>query len=465
MNELTQDIQLTRICGQRDAALAMMTEAAKLIRRGHELAEQARETARGAANGARFHLVDRSQDSSYSRLFASFDENRSLAVFRQHTDASVWLHVLRATGLEQLMDATARKEFFAQLSSADVPEVNESNVKASLEGLAGDAKLIFQRGLARAFAGLDRRFKSHDAFKIGARIILTNVFDGSGYWNYYAETRATIADVERVLAVLDGQAPEPGKLAAAIEASRAGSYGPRQGVCETRYLRIRTFKNGNAHLWFTRDDLVEKANQVLADYYGAVLPDAVPRDEPTIKTKSGLPAKDLQFYPTPLPVVTQLLSMLYERKGARVLEPSAGTGNIARALVERGYVVDAVEIDPDRVGQLSQIPGVTALPGNFLRMALQPVYDCVVMNPPFYGTHWMEHVVHAFDALAPGGTLLAVLPITAEIGESKKHVAFRKWAMQYSCYGRLKFYSLPAESFAESGTRINTTILSIYQAR
>lgn len=453
------DVPIVRICGQRDAAMARMLEAVELIRRGHELAGEAHAQAVAAANGTAFALVDRSQDAAYRRLFHDFEPAASLDAWRKHADASIWMHLLRVAGIEHLMDATAREEFFKQLS-ADVPEVTEQNVAATLDGLRGDARLIFQRGLARVFTALDKRFRSHDAFRLGARVVLTHVFDGCGSWNYYSQTRAMIADVERVLALLDGQAPKPGELRDAIDASRQG-WGPRQGVVETPYLRIRTFKNGNAHLWFTRDDLVERANQVLADYYGAVLPDAAPRDV-DVRSKAGLPALNLSFYPTPGPVVDVLLHDLYIGAKPRVLEPSAGTGAIAAPMVARGWQVEAVEIDPARVAALGRIRGLRVLPGNFLQMPPRPEFDAVLMNPPFYGTHWMEHVVHAFDWLKPGGVLRAVLPATAEIAETPKHDEFREWATARSPYGRLRFRELPAESFAASGTRISTVVLELH---
>lgn len=460
------DIPVTRICGQRDAAIRKMTEAVETIARGHALAEEARQLADEAAAGARFHLVDRGLDSNYRRLFEAFDAGASRDVFRRHTDASVWMHLSQFTGLEHLMDATAREDFTRDLAG-EVPEVNEANLHATLAGVRGDAQLIFQRGLARAFSDLDRRFKSHDAFKLGARIVLTRVFDEWGSFSWSSPSRGAIQDVERVLAILDGELPQPGELFAAIERSREGSrlgralnLGARQGTAETRYLRIRSFKNGNAHLWFTRDDLVEKANRVLADYYGEVLPDATPRDDGAVP-KSGLPAKDLSFYATPPAVVEALLRELPIEDGSSVLEPSAGEGAIAGELVRRGYAVDAVEIEPSRVERLCAIRGLRVLPGNFLRMPRRPEYDAVLMNPPFYGTHWMEHVVHAHGFLRPGGVLRTVLPATAEVGESSAHEQFRAWATERSEYGRLRFRELPAESFAASGTRINTVTLEL----
>lgn len=124
---------------------------------------------------------------------------------------------------------------------------------------------------------------------------------------------------------------------------------------------------------------------------------------------------------------------------------------------------DAVEIDAGRAAQLSLIPGVNVTIANFLHLPPRPVYDFVIMNPPFYGTHWMQHVMHAFEFLRPKGVLVAVLPVTAEIGESAQHEAFRAWVQKQSWRRSSDFQSLPPESFRESGTRINTVFLTMHK--
>lgn len=462
--ELTTNIVITRICGQRDEAIRLVRRAAGLIREGHILADAAAEVAANARNGANFSLRDRAQDTDYQRLFERFDFDASTEMFRKHTDACVWLRLLRETGMENLMDAKARDEFFHKNLGENVIEVNEDNVSATLQGFRETAKLIFQRGLAETFSRLDKRFKSHDAFKIGSRIILTHAFDQYGSWNHWSRTTAEIKDVERVLAILSGKTPNPGALVAAIDASRT-SYGPRQGTASTEYLTIRTFKNGNAHLWFTDPKLVEKLNLVLADYYGQVLPDAVGPAE-TLRVKSGLPAKDLSFYATPSEVVDKMLSVHeFERvvKGSRILEPSAGTGNIARGLLAKGFKVDAVEIHPGRCAELRMIRGLSVTEQNFLQMKPVPIYDAVVMNPPFSGVHWIDHVLHAYEFLAPGGVLVSVLPATAELGDTKRHEDFRTWALAKTRHKEFDALCrpLPGESFIGSGTRINTLIFTM----
>ena len=141
-------------------------------------------------------------------------------------------------------------------------------------------------------------------------------------------------------------------------------------------------------------------------------------------------------------------------------------GHIVRALQAKkpNVKITAVELHPDRVAQLRKLegPNVQIIARNFLNEPAFPVYDAVVMNPPFYGTHWMDHVRHAWDFLKDGGRLVAVLPVSAAVDETPKHLAFRRWAEKANG-GRVwgLFSDLPPESFLEAGTRINTTILSL----
>jgi 16S rRNA G966 N2-methylase RsmD len=295
------------------------------------------------------------------------------------------------------------------------------------------------------------------------------VFDGWGYWNYYNNERAKIRDIERVFAVLDGNRPNFIDLESRIDESRRYTHGPRQSLVESDYFRIRTFKNGNAHLWFTRKDLVEKVNKLLAEYYGAVIPDAYPENYKPEDPKAGLPAKNLSFYPTPLPVIDamyNILKHLYQMdKNSKILEPSAGTGSIVEYFLNKGYCnIDAIEIDPQRLLALrdlkknSGVDSFNVYGGNFLTIPPRPEYDMVLMNPPFYGTHWMDHVMKAKEWLKPNGIIISVLPATAEFGESKQHAAFNKWLQeQHSHY----FVDLPQESFVSVGTRISTVILKV----
>lgn len=472
---------VSEICAHRAHAVDTMARAVALMVEARELADEAERHAQLAHGAATFTLHDRSRSDAYRRLFEDVDAEASLAAYRQQVDARVWVNLLTLTGVGTLMDRTEKEKLDAQLAEDAVP-VTEDNVWSTLEGWVQSGGLMFRRGLAKAFSGLDRRFKSHDGFKIGGRVVLTHVFDCWGHWSYGNRARDTITDVERVFSVLDKDKPPPkigadGKpekvpgLLDLIDADRGRGFHARQSCTESPYFRIRTFKNGNAHLWFTRDDLVEKANLILADYYGAVLPDGVPADVTAedIRRRSTALCKDLAFYPTPRKVVEEhLLRDVYIDQSSVVLEPSAGDGAIVRALLAKRAQVDAVEVDPGRVAQLRAIsqvnPRLAVHHGNFLQLQPRAKYTHVIMNPPFSGTHYMQHVMHGFEFLAPGGTLVALLPATVEFGESKAHEAFRAWMeARKGSNWRLIYNDLPEESFAASGTRINTCYVVLHR--
>lgn len=459
--------EISEIVDLRNAALEEVSKAANTLALAYHQSDRASELASRAAQGRKFHSLDRSGDRSFKALFADkFSPVESVETFRRQMDASIWTHLLEFTGLRSMMDATAARQFDQDLCG-DVTPATAENLRATFQTLMGQADLIFVRGIATAFSSLERRFKSHDGFKIGGKVILTRAFsEYSGTLDHCGYQRETIMDIERVFAKLDGDVPIGWGILSKIDSDRRGYYGPQQSVTETAYFRVRGFKNGNAHLWFTRDDLVEKVNKLLADYYGAVLPDAAEKGEAgaSFEKRTNLPAKELQFYHSPGAVVDELLSGLYLKPGARVLEPSAGTGHIVRELLAKKVDVTAIEIHPGRVKQLRELEGeiCQVIEGNFLDTNASPIYAAAVLNPPFFGTHWMDHVRHAWDFLEPGGQLRAVLPISAELGETKAHIAFRRWAEKVNArsWGSI-FADLPPESFAEAGTRINTVILSL----
>ena len=106
--------------------------------------------------------------------------------------------------------------------------------------------------------------------------------------------------------------------------------------------------------------------------------------------------------------------------------------------------VFGIEVDAGRA-EAARRKGFPVLTANFLEVPPEAKYDFVLMNPPFFGKHWKLHVEHALKFLKPGGVLRAILPITA-----RDH-----WK------GKGSFEDLPFGAFRESGTNINTTILTI----
>lgn len=459
---------IERITDARTAALDAYAKAGAMLIDAFAAARAAAEIACHAHGGHSAHRESGSKVGGIDTFMGKdFDAEANLSAIRASLDAGIWTRLLEETGLRTMMDRKERDEFDNALRGREVPEATLETINATFQRLCGEADEIFLRGLARAFSSLDRRFKSHDGFKIGSRVILDRLMSSDmGYWNHYGDTEKTFVEIERIFAIISGEQPRPGALRRAIEDDRRGRWGPKQSETETRFFKVRVFKNGNAHLWFRQPELVEAVNKRLADYYGAALPDAAPADtSPDIfRNRSNLPAKALAFYPTPAAVAENALHDLYITPGMKVLEPSAGMGGLVWPLVEKGAQVDAIEIHPDRAAALDgrRLPGVTVRCANFLAMAPREDYDAVVLNPPFAGTRFMDHVMHAWAFLKPGGKLIAILPASAEVNETARHEKFRAWARKVSrdSWGRM-FRDLPPESFREVGVNINTVVLKL----
>lgn len=130
------------------------------------------------------------------------------------------------------------------------------------------------------------------------------------------------------------------------------------------------------------------------------------------------------FFPTPKPVVTKILELADIEPGMKVLEPSAGKGDIADAIRDAGAEVDAVEIVP-RLRSLLEAKGHKLVGDDFLKHTGQ--YDRVLMNPPFERGQDIEHVRHAFEQLKPGGRVVAVMSEGAFFRNDKKATSFREW--------------------------------------
>lgn len=460
---LTHGDLIRRLVDLRNDAIARLAQAVEIIGQAGPILDQVAQLRSAATAG----MCGASHEDSrhFDRLY-SLPGPDVFEAGRRTIDAGCWSNLLEQSGFDRLMDHEARKEFRDSLEG-DTPPFELEHVEATVKGLVAGSRQTFIRGVANAFGALDRRFRSHDGFKFGARIIFTHVFSQWGGLNWNSPTFERLEDVCRVLAVLDNKEPPEGSMVREWLMEGRSSFDVCQTTVETPYFRLKTFKNGNAHLWLTRRDLVEKVNLCLAEFYGEVLGDAVPKGAPPVSTAV---AKDLQFYATPGDVAADVMRRIYGGP-RRILEPSAGEGALLEAIRNKfgdwhkDWQCDAYEVHRGRAAtaaaRLAVDPRVNVRVANFLEVeppAEGKLYDAVVMNPPFSGTHWMHHVRHAWDFLGSRGELVAILPATAELGTSKRHQEFRAWAEEVSDRG-VSWSHHKIGSFRSSGTNVSTLTL------
>ena len=134
--------------------------------------------------------------------------------------------------------------------------------------------------------------------------------------------------------------------------------------------------------------------------------------------------KAFQFFPTPSHVAARMVALADVQPHHRVLEPSAGTGNILR---EIGPAPDkvAVEIDPEKAAILERgaFGGTRVHQGDFMAFEDASGFDRIVMNPPFSFLQDVKHIRHAIGLLRPGGKLVAICANGSRQQEALKPLA------------------------------------------
>jgi len=94
---------------------------------------------------------------------------------------------------------------------------------------------------------------------------------------------------------------------------------------------------------------------------------------------------------------------------------------------------------------------------DFLTVSPEPVYDRVIMNPPFAGKADVAHVQHALRFLKPGGVLVSVMSAGVTYRTDRATAGLREAVTEAG--GAIE--QLPLRAFAESGTDAGTVIVTI----
>lgn len=191
---------------------------------------------------------------------------------------------------------------------------------------------------------------------------------------------------------------------------------------------------------------------------GGVDPAAAKAEELRRKIEALQFARIPGYFPTPAAIVARMISESGIGDGARVLEPSAGSGNIADAV--RAEYPGAALVCFERHNSLAEIlaaKGHDVAGRDFTEAEGAGDFDAVVMNPPFESGQDMAHVQHAYTFLKPGGTLVAIMSPGPFFRSDRAAVDFRAW---FEAVGGGRD-DLPPGSFKESGTGVGAVLCVI----
>lgn len=197
----------------------------------------------------------------------------AIKAITRNIDRSIWKNLMNKSGMLALMDAQARDEWYNSLEKDDIPAVSEENILSTFEQLHQSKAEVFERGIINVFKGLSWDYKSNSPCKFGKKIIVDGLvqYDRWGFHFRHGRRREQIADLDRMLNLLDGK-PVPenrNDLSVRLDAHISKQHA---SVYEDEYVEIRYFQKGTGHIIFKRSDLIDKMNEIVARYFPATLP-------------------------------------------------------------------------------------------------------------------------------------------------------------------------------------------------
>jgi len=175
--------------------------------------------------------------------------------------------------------------------------------------------------------------------------------------------------------------------------------------------------------------------------------------------------KDFQFFETPDDIADELVRLAFEvpYQIGRILEPSAGQGAIIDAIHRK---------DPDIKVWCFELMGTNSQilkdkytedqiglyrESNFLNTKNFDGYSMIIANPPFTKNQDIDHIMHMYKCLEPGGKLVSIASNHWAESSNKKETEFQEWL--YEKQGTV--LDIPKGSFKSSGTLVGGSIIII----
>ena len=198
--------------------------------------------------------------------------NRDRESLRRDLDRRSWHHLIEKTKLGAVMNNKQLEELRKDVDIS-APVLTEELAMTTFMDFYATKENVFRKGLVDVFKSLSGNYKSHSAFKVKNRIILSDCFSGGG-WKSFSGRRDIFTDLWRYLALLDGidttvipYSEQPADAMTKLWLSTENELTFDQ-------FRVRVFNNGNVHIWLDlRPDLLVQVNTLIAEHYASTIPD------------------------------------------------------------------------------------------------------------------------------------------------------------------------------------------------
>lgn len=191
-----------------------------------------------------------------------------------------------------------------------------------------------------------------------------------------------------------------------------------------------------------------------------------PNEEINRKIQAVQFSKIPGFFPTPEKVADKMVALADIGPGDSVLEPSAGTGVICRAVRNAEPLAQITAFEKNlTLSEILEGLQFNATNGDFLKMEMpnpatpyghQRRFCKILMNPPFEQQQDIDHITHAFNHwLADGGRLVAICAESVFFRTTPKNQQFNKLMDEHLTH----MEKLEAGTFKNSGTNVVTRII------
>ncbi len=167
--------------------------------------------------------------------------------------------------------------------------------------------------------------------------------------------------------------------------------------------------------------------------------------------------KEFQYFPTPPELALKMVELADINEDDVILEPSAGQGALLNLIT--GYIhkeVDSCELMEENATILRQ-KEYNVVASDFLTYNPEKRYTKIIANPPFASNQDIDHVLHMYELLSPGGMIVTIMSTHFTFSKNKKETQFRKWLKTVEH----TLEEIESGAFQKSGTMVKTCLVTI----
>ena len=204
-------------------------------------------------------------DSLWPSPLSDYNLTRTAETVDAFQVQQAWQRIIAQTGLTHWITDARARELHTQLEEGKtLPELTIDNVLATLQALAGDSSKLLDETIAEVWQWLrpcHTTYKTNKKYRIGEKVIVSYALNDWGNKTINHHRERQFRSLGTVLSLLDGQGVPvyPHDLVTQLnEQLRQVEYGTWFTVS---YLRCKVYENRNAHMVFTRPDLLTELNR------------------------------------------------------------------------------------------------------------------------------------------------------------------------------------------------------------